>query len=141
MPPLARIVVADDEGDLVEELKELLEETGYEVVGTARNGKELVDCCRASRPDLVITDIRMPDMDGLQAGRLIQLERPTPLIVVSAYKDEELIDRAAGGNVYAYLLKPLNPSELAATIPAVLNRFREAHPDLEKSDQACGWFG
>lgn len=141
MTALARIIIADDESDLVEDLTEVLQEIGYQVVAIARSGRELIERCRENRPDLVITDIRMPDMDGLEAGRLVQTEWPTPIIVISAYKDDDLVDRAAEGNVYAYLLKPVNPSELAATIPLVLRRFQDAHPAPEAVDQASQWFG
>lgn len=141
MTNAARIVIAEDEGDLLEDLKEMTNDLGYEVVGTARTGRELIDRCRECDPDLVITDVRMPEMDGLDAGRILHAERPIPMVVVSAYKDDELIDRAAAGNVYAYLLKPINPPELDASIRLALSRFQEAHPDLCQRPQPCAWFG
>jgi response regulator NasT len=120
-----RIAVADDEPEMLEFYEMALSELGHEVVVKATNGSELVQGCLASKPDLVITDIKMPDMDGLDAATKIRAEQPTPVILVSAHHDAELIDRALHDHVLAYLLKPIKAANLEPTIALVMRRFAE----------------
>ena len=89
-----RIAVADDEPDMRDYFKKSLSRLGHQVIAVAQNGRELVEQCRALRPDLVITDIKMPDMDGIDAAVQIYRDRPIPVILVSAYHDPGLIARA-----------------------------------------------
>src|SRR5438067_8576632 len=99
-----RIAVADDERDLRDFFREFLPPLGHTVVGTAATGAELVALCRAERPDLVITDIKMPDMDGIDAAAAVCREHPVPVILVSAYHDQDLLARAEADHVLAYLV-------------------------------------
>ncbi|MGZ3396365.1 MAG: ANTAR domain-containing response regulator, partial [Isosphaeraceae bacterium] len=106
-----RIAVADDELDMRDYLQAILPCFGHLVVAVASTGRELVEKCRQERPDLVITDIKMPDMDGIEAAaRLCQLQS-IPVILVSAYHDADLIARAMADHVMAYLVKPIKQAD------------------------------
>ncbi len=120
-----RILVADDEPDMRQYFQKILPHMGHEVVGAARDGKELLEKCRACRPDLVITDIKMPDMDGIEAAAQIAREQPIPVILVSAFHDPELIDRAEGDHVFGYLVKPIKQADLGPTIALAMRRFEQ----------------
>tara|TARA_R110002049_G_scaffold27321_4_gene94472 strand:+ start:12193 stop:12777 length:585 start_codon:yes stop_codon:yes gene_type:complete len=121
-----RIIVADDEPLLVEELSFFLDKLGHQVVGTASSGKELVDLCAQLQPDLVVTDIKMPELDGLEAAKLVRgSSHPVPFVVVTAYPDKEFLHRAADQHVMAYLVKPIREEDLRATIYLAMQRFHE----------------
>jgi response regulator NasT len=120
-----RIVVADDEPNMYEYLQEVLPQLGHEVVAVAHTGRELVDQCRALRPDLVITDIKMPDMDGLEAAAQLFQDGPIPVILVTAYHDPQLIERAEACHVQAYLVKPIKQADLQPAIAIAMLRFEE----------------
>jgi response regulator NasT len=120
-----RIAVAEDEPEVLADLEESLREFGHQVVATASSGQELVERCRETQPDLIITDIKMPDMDGLEAAARIREIQPTPVVIVSAYHDEEFVDRALREHVLAYLVKPLNDHSLKASINLARQRFKE----------------
>jgi response regulator NasT len=122
MRPL-RIAVADDERDTREYFKELLVRMGHQVVGAAANARELVEQCRAEHPDLVITDIRMPDRDGIDAATEINRDRQVPVILVSAHHDAELMIRSGQDFVMAYLIKPVKEAELKTAIYLAMLRF------------------
>jgi sigma-B regulation protein RsbU (phosphoserine phosphatase) len=111
-----RIVVADDEQDMRDYFRKILPRLGHVVVGVACNGTELVERCRSSSPDLVITDIKMPDMDGIEAARALNAERRVPVILVSAFHDPELIRRAETDNIMGYLVKPIKQADLEPVI-------------------------
>ena len=118
-----RIAVADDEPDVLLFFRELLPSLGYEVVAEAASGPELVQRCRATHPDLVITDIRMPGLDGLQAAAQINQDVRVPVILVTAHHDADVLARAAADYVMAYLSKPVKPVDLEAAIRMALVRF------------------
>jgi response regulator NasT len=120
-----RIAVADDEADMRDFFERMLPLCGHDVVATAETGAELVEHCRALKPDLVITDIKMPDMDGIAASSLIAQEQIIPIILVSAYHDAELVNRAAADHVLAYLVKPIGQADLAPAIAIAMRRFQE----------------
>jgi response regulator NasT len=120
-----RIAVADDEIDMRDYLARILPRLGHEVVAVAENGRQLVELCRRERPDLVITDIKMPDMDGIAAAVQIYQERPVPVILVSAYHDAELVERAEADHILAYLVKPIKQTDLAPAIAIAMRRFAQ----------------
>jgi two-component system, response regulator PdtaR len=120
-----RIVVADDEQDMQDYYRTILPRLGHVVVSVARTGRELVDQCRATRPDLVITDIKMPDMDGIEAAVQIYKDGPIPVILVSAFHDAEFIDRAEADHILAYLVKPIKQSDLEPAIKIAMRRFEQ----------------
>ena len=120
-----RIAVADDEPDMREYFQKSLLRLGHKVVAVAQNGQELVDQCRAFHPDLVITDIKMPDMDGIEAAVSIYRERPVPVILVSAYHDATLIERAEADHILGYLVKPIKQADLEPVIGLAMRRFEQ----------------
>lgn len=118
-----RIAVADDEQDMREYFQDILPRLGHTVVAAAKDGRELVELCRTAKPDLVITDIKMPEMDGIDAASKIYEERPVPVILVSAHHDADLIARAEMDHIMGYLVKPIKHSDLAPTIAIAVHRF------------------
>jgi response regulator NasT len=125
MNPSLRIAVADDEPDMRDYFKKSLSRLGHQVVAVAQNGRELVEQCLSLHPDLVITDIKMPDMDGIDAAIQIYRDRPIPVILVSAYHDPELIARAEADHILGYLVKPIKQADLAPTIVLAMRRFEQ----------------
>jgi response regulator NasT len=122
-----RIIVADDEADMREFYQSMLPLLGHKVVATAANGTELVQRCKAQRPDLVITDIRMPDMDGIEAVARICRDEPLPVILVSAFQDNQLLERAQAEYIMGYLIKPIEQTNLAPAITIAMSRFEQFH--------------
>jgi len=125
MPCPLRIAVADDEPDMRDYFVRILPALGHEVVAVAGNGRELVWQCRISRPDLLIVDIKMPEMDGIEAAEEIFRDQPVPVILVSAYQDPELLERAADEHVFAYLIKPIKRADLEPAIAIAMRRFEQ----------------
>jgi response regulator NasT len=117
-----RIAVADDEPDMRDYFRKCLKRLGHEVVAVAQNGRELVEMCRAVRPDLVITDVKMPELDGIDAAGEISRERPVPVILVSAYQDVALAERAEADHALGYLVKPIKQADLEAAIALAVRR-------------------
>jgi response regulator NasT len=120
-----RIAVAEDEPLMQKYMAETLELMGHQVLGLADTGHKLVELCRALHPDLVITDIRLPDMDGLDAAAKIYASEPVPIIIVSAFHDPDLIERAERNHVLAYLVKPIKQQDLEPAIAIAMTRFQE----------------
>ena len=120
-----RIIVADDDSRMREFYEEVLSRLGHDVVGVAADGRALVEACLATEADLVVTDIRMPELDGIQAARIVSDQVELPFLFVSAYYDDSLIEEASKVFSYGYLVKPIKQQDLAATIPVAMRRFRE----------------
>jgi response regulator NasT len=120
-----RIAVADDELDMRDYFGRCLHRLGHEVVAVATNGKELVAQCHALQPDLIITDIKMPELDGIDAAAQIYRDRPVPVILVSAHHEPALIERAEQDHVLAYLVKPIRQADLETAIGLVMRRFEQ----------------
>ena len=120
-----RIALADDEPLQRDVLEKLLTQAGHEVVFKAETGRALLDFCRRSPPDMVVADIMMPDMDGLDAAAAIYDLAPTPIVLVSGHQDQELIKRALENHVLAYLIKPISLEALSPAIALARSRFEE----------------
>lgn len=120
-----KIAVADDEPDMRDFFRKVLAHLGHEVVAVAENGKDLLQKCRATQPELIITDIAMPEMDGIEAVREICRQQSLPVILVSAHHDGEFIDRAMKEQVLAYLVKPIQKGDLQPAIALAMQRYRE----------------
>jgi response regulator NasT len=120
-----RIAVADDEGFMRKYLQTVLPRLGHSVVAVAQTGRELVEQCRTERPDLVITDVNMPEKDGLEAAAEIYDLQPTPIIVISGYHGAEVIERTVAAHVMAYLVKPIKQSDLQPVITLAIRRFEQ----------------
>ncbi|MBC7330683.1 response regulator [bacterium] len=119
-----RILIADDEAVVRMDLREMLEESGYEVVGEAGDGERAVEVGEEKKPDLAILDIKMPKMNGLEAAEKL-MEKGIATLVLTAYADREFIDRAKEIGVLAYLVKPFSKESLIAAIEMAMARFRE----------------
>jgi len=120
-----RILIADDEAIIRLGLRTVLEEMGHQVVGAAPDGVAAVSLARRTRPDVVILDIKMPGLDGLAAAEAIAAERPAPILILTAYSDRELVERAATLAVQGYLVKPIREADLAPAIEIAMARFSE----------------
>ncbi len=120
-----RIAVADDERDMRDFLERVLSHMGHEVVSVAENGRQLVEHCRQLQPELVITDIKMPEVDGIQASIEICREHPVPVVLISAFHDADLIERAEMDHVMAYLVKPVGRADLEPAIAVAMRRFSQ----------------
>lgn len=120
-----RIIIADDETIIRMDLKEELTRQGYLVIGEAVDGISAVNQARELRPDLVVMDIRMPELDGIGAAEILTKERLAPVLLLTAYSDEDLISRARDAGVVNYLVKPWRQSELKPAIEIALARFQE----------------
>lgn len=126
-----RIVVADDEVEMREYYQAILTHLGHTVVGAARNGCELVEMCNDLKPDLVITDVLMPEMDGIEAIQEITRIAPLPVIVVTAHNDPDTIDRATKSRILGYLVKPIQKGDVQPAIALAMCRFAELRPVWE----------
>jgi AmiR/NasT family two-component response regulator len=120
-----RVVIAEDEAIIRLDLKELLQEDGYDVVGETGRGDEAVELVRDLRPDLVILDIKMPGLDGLSAAREIARDRLAAVLMVTAFSQRELVEQARDAGALAYLVKPFQKSDLIPAIEVALGRFAE----------------
>ena len=120
-----RVVIAEDEAIIRLDLKETLEEEGYEVVGETGRGDKAVDLVRELRPDLAILDIKMPGMDGIEAARLITKDRVCGVLVLTAFSQREVIEQARDAGALAYLVKPFQKTDLVPAIEVAIARFRE----------------
>jgi two-component system, response regulator PdtaR len=120
-----RIIIADDESLIRMDLREMLTNLGYLVVGEVADGRSAVNQARELRPDIVIMDIKMPDMDGIEAAQILTEERIAPVVLLSAYSQRDLVQRAREAGVVAYLIKPYREEELAPSIEVALARFSE----------------
>src|SRR5487761_881355 len=124
-PPF-RVVIAEDEALIRLDLKEMLEEVGYEVAGETGDGETAVKLAVDQRPDLVILDVKMPVLDGLSAAEQIASERLAPVVILTAFSQRELVERARDAGAMAYLVKPFTKADLVPAIEMAVSRFQEA---------------
>ena len=127
-----RVVIADDESIIRMDLKTLLEEMGHDVAGEAADGQKALNLARTLKPDVVIMDIKMPVMDGLDAAKIISEEKIAPVVLLTAYSQKDLIERAKDAGVFGYLVKPFQESDLVPAIEIAIARYLEAQ-ELEES--------
>ncbi|HHX45444.1 MAG TPA: response regulator [Chloroflexi bacterium] len=120
-----RVVIADDESIICMDLREMLGNLGYLVVGEAGDGRSAVNLARELRPDVVLMDIKMPDMDGIEAARILTEERVAPVVLLTAFSQRDLVERAKDAGVVGYLVKPIQEADLAPAIEIALSRFQE----------------
>jgi CheY-like chemotaxis protein len=123
LPP--RVLIAEDETIVRLDLRSLLSTRGFEVCGEARNGAEAVALARELKPDLVLLDVKMPELDGIEAARRILAERPVPIVLVTAYGEEALVGQAVDAGVFGYLTKPFREQDLLPAIRTALARHAE----------------
>jgi two-component system, response regulator PdtaR len=120
-----RVVIAEDEALIRLDLKEMLEEEGYSVVAEVGDGESAVEQVTALRPDLVILDIKMPILDGISAAERIAAERLAPVVILTAFSQRELVERARDAGAMAYLVKPFTKADLVPAVEMAVSRFAE----------------
>lgn len=129
-----RILVAEDETIIRLDLKEILERAGFDVCAEARDGEEAVALALSEQPDLAILDVKMPQLDGIEAARRILAERPIPIVMLTAYGQEELVSRAVEAGVFGYLVKPFRETDLLPAIHAARARHEELQALREEAE-------
>jgi response regulator NasT len=133
-----RVVIAEDEAIIRLDLKETLEEEGYKVVGETGRGDEAVELVRELEPDLAILDIKMPGLDGLSAAREIAGERRAAVLILTAFSQRDLIERARDAGALAYLVKPFQRADLLPAIEVALGRFKDIKALYEQATSLEG---
>ena len=131
---LARILIAEDETIIRLDLREILERAGFEVCAEARDGEEAVELALSGEPDLAILDVKMPRLDGIEAARRILGERPIPIVILTAYGQDELVSRAVEAGVFGYLVKPFREADLLPAIHAARARHAELQALREEAE-------
>lgn len=126
-----RVIIADDESVIRADLREMLTNLNYLVVGEVGDGRSAVNLARELKPDVVIMDIKMPDMDGIEAAKAMTQEKIAPVLLLTAYAQRDLVDRAKEAGVVGYLVKPFREQEIVPAIEIALARFNEFR-ELEK---------
>lgn len=119
------ILIADDEALIRLDLKEMLTDAGYNVIAEASNGQEAMELARLHNPDLIIMDVKMPVMDGLQAAEILNEENIAPIILLTAYSQPDVVQQATDAGVIAYLVKPVREEQLFPAIRIAVDRFRD----------------
>jgi response regulator NasT len=119
------VLIAEDEALIRLDLKEMLQEAGYEVVGEAADGQQAIDLTEEHRPDLVILDVKMPGLDGISAAEQIVGAGTAPVIMLTAFSQRELVERAAEAGAMAYLVKPFDKSDLIPAIEIAISRYQQ----------------
>ncbi|HKY57724.1 MAG TPA: response regulator [Aeromicrobium sp.] len=123
--PRRRVLIAEDEALIRLDLAEMLAEAGYDVVAQAGDGEEAVELAREHRPDLVIMDVKMPRLDGIAAASIVAAERIAPVVMLTAFSQRELVERARDAGAMAYLVKPFSLTDLVPAIEMATSRFAE----------------
>jgi AmiR/NasT family two-component response regulator len=129
-----RVLIAEDETIIRLDLKELLERAGFDVCAEARDGVEAVELARSEEPDVAVLDVKMPRLDGIEAARRILDERPIPIVMLTAYEQEELVSRAVEAGVFGYLVKPFREQDLVPAIRTARARHEELAAVREEAD-------
>jgi two-component system, response regulator PdtaR len=123
--PVRRVVIAEDEALIRLDLAEMLAEEGYDVVGQAGDGETAVQLAEQHRPDLVVLDVKMPRLDGITAAQRIAEQRIAPVVILTAFSQRDLVDRARDAGAMAYLVKPFSKHDLVPAIEMAVSRFAE----------------
>lgn len=129
-----RILIAEDETIIRLDLRALLEGSGHEVVAEARDGEEAVLLAREHKPELVIMDVKMPNLDGVEAAKQILDERPVPVVMLTAYGQDEIVNRAVEAGVFGYLVKPFREQDLGPAIATARARHEELSAVREEAE-------
>jgi len=121
-----RVIIAEDEAIIRMDLREMLEEEGHEIVGEARNGAEAISLAREQRPDVIFMDINMPDVDGIEAARVIGTERLAPVVMVTAFSQAGYVEEASQAGAMAYVVKPFARTDVLPAMQVAVSRYTEA---------------
>ena len=120
-----RIVIADDEALICMDLREMLEEAGHTVVGVGSDGEEALDLVKEKKPDLVILDVKMPRLDGIQTAKMIAHDNAAPVVLLTAFGDEDIIEKAKKSMVFGYVMKPVDERNLFPAIQIAVSQYRQ----------------
>lgn len=120
-----RLVIVDDESLIRMDLREFLEGEGHEVLGEGKDGVEAIQLAKTLHPDVILMDVNMPNLDGIEAARQIRHGQLAPVVLLTAYSQEDLVKKAKESGVYGYLLKPLRTTELIPTLLMAIGRFED----------------
>src|SRR4249919_1400961 len=129
-----RILIAEDETIIRLDLRDLLERAGHEVVAEARDGEEAIALAREHAPELAVLDVKMPRLDGIEAAKRILADRPIPIVMLTAYGQDELVGRAVEAGVFGYLVKPFREQDLVPAITAARARHEELAAVREEAE-------
>lgn len=127
-----RIVIADDEALICMDLREMLEEAGHEVVGVGSDGVEALDLVKEKKPDLVILDVKMPRLDGLQAAKMIAHDNLAPVVLLTAFGDEDMIEKAKKSMVFGYVMKPVEERTLFPAIQIAVSQYQQKRDMVDR---------
>lgn len=130
-----RVLVVDDESLIRMDICDALDAAGYEIVGEGQNGVEALQLTKTLQPDIIVMDVKMPELDGIEAARQIRHLQIAPVVLLTAYSQQDLVKKAAESGVYGYLIKPLNEVQLIPTLEMAYNRFQESQLHREMIDK------
>lgn len=134
-----RVLIVDDESLIRMDLRDIIESCGHEVVAEGTNGVEALALCKKYKPDIILMDVKMPELDGIEAARQIGFHHEAPVVLLTSYSQQDLIDKARDSGVYGYLIKPVREEQLVPTLEMALGRYksdaqlREKMAELEQS--------
>ena len=134
-----RVLIVDDESLIRMDLRDIIESCGHEVVAEDTNGVEALALCKKHKPDIILMDVKMPELDGIEAARQIGFHHEAPVVLLTSYSQQDLIDKARDSGVYGYLIKPVREEQLVPTLEMALGRYksdaqlREKMAELEQS--------
>ena len=134
-----RVLIVDDESLIRMDLRVIIESCGHEVVAEGTNGVEALALCKKYKPDIILMDVKMPELDGIEAARQIGFHHEAPVVLLTSYSQQDLIDKARDSGVYGYLIKPVREEQLVPTLEMALGRYesdaqlREKMAELEQS--------
>ena len=134
-----RVLIVDDESLIRMDLRDIIESCGHEVVAEGTNGVEALALCKKHKPDIILMDVKMPELDGIEAARQIGFPHEAPVVLLTSYSQQDLIDKARDSGVYGYLIKPVREEQLVPTLEMALGRYksdaqlREKMAELEQS--------
>ena len=134
-----RVLIVDDESLIRMDLRDIIESCGHEVVAEGTNGVEALALCKKHKPDIILMDVKMPELDGIEAARQIGFHHEAPVVLLTSYSQQDLIDKARDSGVYGYLIKPVREEQLVPTLEMAIGRYksdaqlREKMAELEQS--------
>ena len=134
-----RVLIVDDESLIRMDLRDIIESCGHEVVAEGTNGVEALALCKKHKPDIILMDVKMPELDGIEAARQIGFHHEAPVVLLTSYSQQDLIDKARESGVYGYLIKPVREEQLVPSLEMALGRYksdaqlRENMAELEQS--------
>ena len=134
-----RVLIVDDESLIRMDLRDIIESCGHEVVAEGTNGVEALALCKKHKPDIILMDVKMPELDGIEAARQIGFHHEAPVVLLTSYSQQDLIDKAQDSGVYGYLIKPVREEQLVPSLEMALGRYksdarlREKMAELEQS--------